>query len=79
MSDTLPKGWKWVKLGDEIEIIDGDTPKTNKLEYWNLNIPWLTIMDFNNVIKYVYEAQKTITELGLRENSTKLLKLQAIL
>jgi hypothetical protein len=36
-------------------------------------------MDFNNVIKYVYEAQKTIIELGLRENSTKLLKLQAIL
>ncbi len=23
MSDTLPKGWKWVKLGDEIELLYG--------------------------------------------------------
>jgi hypothetical protein len=45
----IPEGWKWVKLGDEIEIISGGTPKTNKLEYWNGNIPWLTIADFNNV------------------------------
>jgi len=74
MSDTIPKGWKWVKLGEEIEIMGGGTPKTNKLEYWNGNISWLTIADFNNVNKYVYEAQKTITELGLSESSTKLLK-----
>lgn len=74
MSDKIPKGWKWVKLGEEIEIMGGGTPKTNKLEYWNGNISWLTIADFNNVNKYVYEAQKTITELGLSENSTKLLK-----
>jgi len=70
----IPEGWKWVKLGDEIEIISGGTPKTNKLEYWNGNIPWLTIADFNNVNKYVDKAQKTITEIGLSESSTKLLK-----
>ena len=74
MSEKIPKGWKWVKLGEEIEIMGGGTPKTNKLEYWNGNISWLTIADFNNVNKYVYEAQKTITELGLSESSTKLLK-----
>jgi type I restriction enzyme S subunit len=61
-------------LEDEIEIISGGTPKTNKLEYWNGNIPWLTIADFNNVNKYVDKAQKTITEIGLSESSTKLLK-----
>ena len=28
MSDTLPKGWKWVKMGEApLKIIDGDRGK----------------------------------------------------
>ena len=39
--------WKECKLGEIIEIIGGGTPKTSISEYWNGNIPWLSVVDFN--------------------------------
>ena len=57
-----------------MDIICGGTPKTGKLEYWNGDIPWLSVKDFNNDYRYVYETEKTITQAGLDNSSTKLLK-----
>ena len=57
-----------------MDIIGGGTPKTGKLEYWNGDIPWLSVKDFNNDYRYVYETEKTITQAGLDNSSTKLLK-----
>ena len=62
------------KLSDVMDLIGGGTPKTSKAEYWNGTIPWLSVKDFNNVFRYVYETEKTITELGLENSSTKLLQ-----
>ena len=57
-----------------IDLIGGGTPKTSKEEYWNGTIPWLSVKDFNNDDRYVYETEKRITELGLNNSSTKLLQ-----
>lgn len=57
-----------------MDIIGGGTPKTSKPEYWNGDIPWLSVKDFNNDYRYVYETEKTITQAGLDNSSTKLLK-----
>ena len=62
------------KLSEIMDIIGGGTPKTSKPEYWNGDIPWLSVKDFNNDYRYVYETEKTITQLGLDNSSTKLLK-----
>lgn len=62
------------KLSDVMNLIGGGTPKTSKPEYWNGTIPWLSVKDFNNGFRYVYETEKTITELGLENSSTKLLQ-----
>ena len=61
------------KLSELMDIIGGGTPKTTKEEYWNGTIPWLSVKDFNNDRRYVYETEKSITELGLANSSTKLL------
>lgn len=61
-------------LSSMIEIISGGTPKTDKPEYWNGNIGWLSVADFNNVERFVYDSEKTITPKGLQESNTKLLK-----
>ncbi len=62
------------KYTDCAEIISGGTPKTSIPEYWNGDIPWLSVVDFNTGDKYVYATEKTITQFGLDNSSTKLLQ-----
>ena len=66
--------WKTCRLIDIIELIGGGTPKTSINEYWNGDIPWLSVKDFNNDLRYVYESEKHITQAGLEHSSTKLLQ-----
>lgn len=61
-------------LLDNIEIIGGGTPKTTVPEYWNGDVPWISIKDFNNDSRYVYETEKNITQVGLENSSAKLLQ-----
>lgn len=70
----MPKNWKPYKLSDIVDLIGGGTPKTTIPEYWNGDIPWLSVVDFGNNQKHVYQTEKTITDKGLNESSTKLLK-----
>lgn len=62
------------KLSEVMELIGGGTPKTSTAEYWNGDIPWLSVKDFNNDSRYVYKTEKSITQLGLENSSTKLLQ-----
>ena len=61
------------KLSEIMDLIGGGTPKTSNPNYWNGDIPWLSVKDFGNDNRYVYETQKHITKLGLMNSSTKLL------
>ena len=65
--------WIRVVLADVIELVSGGTPKTNIPEYWNGNIPWLSVADFNAGFRWVSSAEKHITERGLYESAAKLL------
>ena len=69
----LPAGWEETTLGDIVEIVGWWTPKTSEPQYWNWNIPWLSVVDFNNDNRRVYYTEKTITEEGLKNSSTKIL------
>lgn len=66
---------EWVSqpLADVIELIGGGTPKTSIPEYWNGNIPWLSVVDFNTGMKFVCDSEKKITEMGMEHSSTRLL------
>ena len=66
--------WKEYKYTDLCTLIGGGTPKTSESSYWGGDIPWLSVKDFGNDGKYVYSTEKTITETGLNNSSTKLLK-----
>lgn len=57
-----------------MDLIGGGTPKTSNPDYWNGDIPWLSVKDFANDFRYVYESEKHITKLGLEHSSTKLLQ-----
>ena len=70
----LPNSWKILTLSKIINLIGGSTPKRSKQAYWNGNIPWLSVKDFNNQYRHVDSAEETITELGEQESSTRVLK-----
>lgn len=65
--------WNRVPLIDYIELIGGGTPKTTVPEYWNGNIPWLSVKDFNNDKRYAYSTEKHISQSGFENSPTKML------
>lgn len=68
-----PEKWKMTTLGEVAEIFGGGTPKTDVKEYWDGDIPWLSVTDFNNDNRWVEKTEKTITKEGLKNSATKLL------
>lgn len=62
------------KLLNLCTIIHGGTPDTNNPEYWGGNIPWLSVADFSQVVRFVTKAEKTITDNGLANSNTNVLQ-----
>ncbi|WQY88205.1 restriction endonuclease subunit S [Helicobacter pylori] len=75
---TTPSNWQRVRLGDIAEIIGGGTPSTQITSFWNGSINWFTPTEIG-ITKYVHKSQRTITPLGLKKSSTKLLPIGTIL
>ncbi len=75
---TTPSNWQKIRLGDIAEIIGGGTPSTQITSFWNGSINWFTPTEIG-ITKYVYKSQRTITLLGLKKSSTKLLPIGTIL
>jgi len=69
----IPEDWEVKPLSEVIEIMGGGTPKTTNPEYWNGDIPWISVVDFVNENRWIHKTEKTITKKGLDESSTKLL------
>jgi len=77
---NLPKGWEIKKLKEIGEVISGGTPSTTVSEYWNGNISWISPSDLTgyNEIK-IRRGKKSITELGLKKSSAKLMPKGSVL
>lgn len=62
------------KLNDLVEIYNGSTPSTTKLEYFDGEIPWITPKDLSDKkTKYISSGERNITELGLASIGNRLL------
>ncbi len=53
-------------------IYSGGTPSTKKPAYWDGDLPWLSSGETRS--RFIIDTEKTITELGVNESSTKLAK-----
>lgn len=61
------------RLNEIADILAGGTPSTKNDEYWNGDIPWLSVKDFGNTNKWVSETEKKITELGFNNCPSSML------
>ncbi|MDD3142319.1 MAG: restriction endonuclease subunit S [Lachnospiraceae bacterium] len=70
----IPVEWD-VKMIQEIgEVVGGGTPKTKEDSYWDGNISWITPKDLSSFTeRYIEVGERSITELGLKNSSAKLL------
>lgn len=86
MSKNVPKrrfkgyvdDWLETELSEVADIIGGGTPSTSIHNYWNGNISWFIPSEIGNSI-YVYESEKKITEIGMKNSSVRLLPKGTIL
>lgn len=71
-----------VSLGDAslFRVESGGTPKSDVEGYWNGGIPWATLVDLpaTDFITQITSTQRTISEMGLRESSAKLLPANSV-
>ena len=66
------KPWKKTTLGAcLIKILGGGTPSRKVEEYWNGNIPWVTVKDFSTFRPDT--TQEKITPLGLANSASHLI------
>ncbi len=73
----MPSGWTVAKLKDIADWSSGGTPKATVPEYYGGDIPWLIIGDLND--GYVYKSASSLTTLGLKESSAKMVKPYSVL
>ena len=75
--------WPLVEVGDKslFQIESGGTPSSNKPEYWNGDIKWITLVDLpqENFITDISDTKRKITKLGLNNSSAKLLPIKTVL
>lgn len=70
----MTDGWQTKTLGEVCEVVNGGTPKTGIPTYWGGKHRWLTPAEMGKRLSpYVDETERTITDLGLRNSSARML------
>lgn len=68
------KDWKEKRLEEVCEIVNGGTPDTKVLKYWNGDNLWITPRDMGKLTDiYVNSTLRKVSLLGLKNSSAKLL------
>ena len=70
--------WEERKLGELSNIVGGGTPSTSNPEYWDGDIDWYAPAEIGEQ-SYVSKSKKTITELGLKKSSARILPIGTVL
>ncbi len=74
----IPKNWEIKPIKRNYKIYNGSTPKSDKKEYWDGNIVWITPIDmYENT--YINQSNKTITEIGLNSCGTTLIPINSVI
>ncbi len=76
--NELPENWAWTKLGDVVtKIIGGGTPSKDNPNYWEGDIPWLTVKDMRS--RRPADAMDHISEKAVQESSTNIIPADTVI
>lgn len=65
MPFNVPDGWTWARLTQVGEFRGGKTPSTNRSEYWNGTIPWVSPKDMKFLV--VSKTEDYVSDLAISE------------
>ena len=71
--------WEVKKLGDIAEMASGGTPLTSNPNYYNGDIPWVSISDMTKGGKHIFATDKYITQLGFNNSACKIFPIGTVL
>jgi type I restriction enzyme, S subunit len=72
--ESEPKGWTLRRLCDVAKLESGHTPSRKRPDYWDGDIPWLSLHDSKEIEgKEIFQTQHTVSKLGLDNSSARLL------
>jgi type I restriction enzyme S subunit len=70
----IPESWELVRLSTVARLESGHTPSRRHPEYWNGDIPWVSLHDSKNLDgPEIFDTVQTIGPLGLANSSARLL------
>jgi type I restriction enzyme S subunit len=71
--------WEEKSLGSLGNFIGGGTPDSNKREYWNGTIPWISSSDIEDDSIHKISITRFINEKAIKESATKVVPVGSIL
>jgi len=76
----IPQGWKHLHFPDVADLVGGGTPSTDRADYWDGDILWVTPTDITrNDCLALLDTQRKITEQGLESSNARLFPPRSIL
>jgi type I restriction enzyme S subunit len=64
--------WKVKRLGELSEMGSGGTPLSSNPDYYNGNIPWVSIADMTKSGKFISTTENNLTVAGLNSSSARM-------
>lgn len=71
---NVPNGCTWVLLTDVARLATGHTPDRERVDYWNGEIPWISLTDIRSLDGAVATSTlQNVTKLGIENSSAVVL------
>ena len=75
----IPADWKLVRLTGVAKLESGHTPDRKRLDYWDGDIPWLSLGDTNGLGGLtVSVTSECATQLGINNSSARVLPIDTV-
>ncbi|MGV8177009.1 MAG: restriction endonuclease subunit S [Candidatus Bilamarchaeaceae archaeon] len=69
LKTEIPEDWEIIRIGEITEeFVGGGTPNTQKEEYWDGDIPWVTSATITT--RFISTGQEKITKAGVENSAT---------
>ena len=69
----IPEDWKIDGIKRHFSVISGATPKSDNIDYWDGDIPWITPADYKTSDKFVSSGKRNLTQAGYNSCGTTLI------